>query len=268
MVPFFSSGAGYGNDDYAEQRRNQTIQRKLDNQTGSLNNLEYKPKMERRPLFNPLVGLTNIYGSPVNTDYYESRYIPSRFRNNEKPFQETKVTPGLNLGYNEVSMQGYHDMYRALPKTANELRTLNNPKLTYNKPIIHGMKGEKRGVLPNMKTRKVQTFTENDPKDMMKSMGYIKGPKVRENYNVAPTNRSINTKEYIGPAKFNDTMHKPESLLEKHKISHKQNYLHDGPRNLGRTGTDKATAVDYSDIPALTVKDLISMATRIGTVGT
>ena len=81
--------------------------RKMDLFTGSLNNLEWKPKTERRPLFSPLVGLTHIYGSPVMTSEYESRFIPSRERRNEKPFQETRVTPGLNLGYNEVGKSSY-----------------------------------------------------------------------------------------------------------------------------------------------------------------
>ena len=270
MVPHFSNGAGYGNSEFSENTRNDTIQRKVDLFTGSANNLDWRPKTERRPLFNPMVGLTNIYGSPNFTDFYQSRMVPSKYRNNEKPMQEIRVTPGLNLGYNEVNKQGYHDTYRALPRTVDQLRTLNNPKLSFKKPIIYGMKGDKRAVLPNIETRKAPTFKENDPKDLLKTSSYYKAPTLRGNFDVAQTNRSQTTKSYAGPAGYAHVTgrHRPESLLEKSKISHKQNFLHDGPRNIGRSDIGKGVAVDYNDIPALTVKDLIAMNSRIGIAGT
>ena len=81
--------------------------RKVELFTGSADNLQYKPKTERKPLFNPLIGLTNIYGMPNFSDFAGARFIPGKERKNEKPFQEQKVTPGLGLGYNEVSTHGY-----------------------------------------------------------------------------------------------------------------------------------------------------------------
>ena len=45
----------------------------------------------------------------------------SKYKTGEKIHQEVRVTPGLNLGYNEVSKQGFHDTYQVLPKTVDEL---------------------------------------------------------------------------------------------------------------------------------------------------
>ena len=135
MVPYFKTKGNFGNSVDDEKHMSDLFNRKLELFTGSANNLDYKPKTERRPLFAPVPGLNNVYGAPVKTDFYEGRFIPGKERRNEKPFQEVRDTPGLNLGYNQVGIQGFHDPYRALPKTVNELRTLDNPKLTYNNPM-------------------------------------------------------------------------------------------------------------------------------------
>ena len=135
MVPKFKLKGNYGLSPDDEKHLNDTFTRKLNLFTGSLNSLDYRKKTERKPLFSPVPGLSNIYGSPVKTESYKGRYIPGRERRNEKPFQEVRVTPGLNLGYNEVGIQGFHDLYRAMPRNIDQTRTLNNPKITYNNPM-------------------------------------------------------------------------------------------------------------------------------------
>ena len=135
MVPEFKLKGNYGLSPDDEKHLNDTFTRKLNLFTGSLNSLDYRKKTERKPLFAPVPGLSNIYGSPVKTESYKGRYIPGRERRNEKPFQEVRVTPGLNLGYNEVGIQGFHDLYRAMPRNIDQTRTLNNPKITYNNPM-------------------------------------------------------------------------------------------------------------------------------------
>jgi hypothetical protein len=200
MVPYFRKTAGYGDDKLMQQNQDYLKQRKVELFSGNLNNLDYRPKTERRPLFNPLVGLTNIYGMPNFTEYMATRYVPSRERRNEFPVQPVKVTPGLNIGYNEVSKQGFHDMYRAMPRTTNQLRAANNPKVTYNNVINHGKKGEKRSTMPNVAKRKPVTFWENDPRDWVKSLGYVRAPKIRGNWDAPSTNRQRTAKRtWQGP---------------------------------------------------------------------
>jgi len=54
-----------------------------------------------------------------------SRYIPSLYRPNEKLFDEVKVTPGLDLKYDEIGTQGYFNLYRPLSKDVDSLRSFN-----------------------------------------------------------------------------------------------------------------------------------------------
>lgn len=271
MVPFYSKTAGYGCDPLMQKNQDYVKQRKMELFTGSLNNVDYRPKTERRPLFNPLVGLTNIYGMPNFTNYMETRYIPSRERRNEFPVQPVRVTPGLNLGYNEVSKQGYHDYHRALPRTTNQLRAANNPKITYEKPIIHGMKGYKRGTIPNVAKRRPVTFFENDPRNFVKSLGYVRAPRIRGNWDVPLPNRTQTSKAWSGPAKFVrvDSQHRPESMLEKVKISHKENFNQPMARGVGIGEIGKGHAFDMqAGIPDPTMRNLSENKTYQGPLGT
>jgi len=89
MAPFVRKGP----NPIHENKRNMVNQRKLELFTGSDDNPEWRPKIERAPLFSPLIGAVNIYGEPVRTDEYQSRYFAGNERRNELPFQQIKVTP-------------------------------------------------------------------------------------------------------------------------------------------------------------------------------
>jgi hypothetical protein len=269
MVPFFSGNAvGYGTTKEEQKKIDSTKQRKLDLFTGSSNSLDYRPKTERRPLFNPIVGLSNPYGMPNVTEFMSSRYIPSKERRNEFPVSQVKVTPGLNLGYNEVAKQGYHDTWRPTYKNVDQLRTANNPKVSYGNVVIPGMKGFNRATIPNMVNRTAPRFKENDPKDMLKSLGYYRAPAVRENFNVSETNRAQNSRAYVGPIAASKDAIRPESMLEKVRISKKQNFEETEPRNIGTSKMNKNKMVNYNDIPNTTKKELGIINKRVGQIGT
>jgi len=244
MVPFFKRGMGkgYGPDSVQQRKLDEMNQRKMERFSGSSKSVEYRPKTERRPLFNPHVGLTNIYGMPNFTNYMETRYIPGRERRNELVHQPVRVTPGLNLGYNEVSKQGFHDTWRALPKTVDELRPANKPKISYGSVVIPGMKSVRRSIIPNVAKRRPITFKENDPRDLVKGTSYYRAPSIYGNYEAPSTNRQMTTRAWYGAVGTDPTLHKPESLYEQHKISHKENFLSDaGSRNTKGVEQEKAT---------------------------
>ena len=306
MVPFFKSGIGkgYEQDSKVTQQLNDVKQRKLELFSGSSKSPDYRPKTERRPLFNPQVGLTNIYGMPNFTDYFQSRYIPGKERRNEFISQPVRVTPGLNLGYNEVSKQGFENTWRSLPKTVDELRPANKPKVTYGSRVVDGMKGEKRAVIPNVAKRRPLKFKEQDPKDLLKSFGYITAPVVYGNYDVAATNRQMTSKEWYGPAGLANEQSLPESMIEKSRLPMRENFLSAAPRNttaierekntsntgstyyvaptnrmttenntnlgnLGRGSLDKGYAFDMkTNMPDPTGRNVIEQNTNLGTVGT
>lgn len=235
MTPDFRPKKGYGFSIDEHQHINDLSQRKMDLYTGSLGNLEYRPKTERKPLFNPMIGLTHIYGEPVRTSEYESRFIPSRERRNEKPFQETRVTPGLNLGFNEVGRQGYQDPYRTTYKTVNELRTLNNPKLSYTTPVVHQLKGARQPTVPVVPKRRPMTFEEYGTTRMLPQFNSeLSAPTIDGEYdpdNMATINRGTQERVTHGPAQFTYTLNTPDSMYPLVHESTKENFEDDGPRN-------------------------------------
>ena len=234
MKPFFS-GRTYGQDPYHEGKLNDVKQRKLEFFTGSANNVEWRPRTERRPLFDPSIGQTNIYGTPVMTDYYESRYIPSLERKGELPFQPTRIGPGLNLGYNDIGLHGYTDTYRVLPKTVDELRVANNPKVSYKGMIVEGMKGQ-RGPLPSkLFKRHPLTYKENKDEDILPTLGYLRAPSIYGNVdpdNMATVNRGAKETPWYSAAKLFTDKSTPDGLIPKVRDAFKQPYKHAAPRNV------------------------------------
>jgi hypothetical protein len=248
MVPYFKSGLnkGTGANSLAQKAYGDTLQRKVDLFTGSVNDPNYRPRTERRPLFNPQVGLTWIYGTPNFTDYFQSRFIPSKERRNEFIHQPVRVTPGLNLGYNETSTQGFHDSYRILPKNVDELRVATKPKVTYGVPIIPGKKGDRRSIIPNVAQHGPPRFAELDPRDMQKSLGYYRGPSIYGNVDAPITIREQTSKAWYGPAEFEkEEEPRPKFVREKYHTPARQNFLSDTPRNI--TGVDLEKNTSYTE---------------------
>jgi hypothetical protein len=257
MKPHFS-GKTYGFNPLQDEKRHEVNQRMVEQFSGSVNNLEYKPNTERKPLFDPTVGLTNMYGTPAMTDYFESRYIPGLERRNELPFQQTKVTPGLALGYNEIGKQGYTDSYRVLPKTVDELRTVSNPKISYGGVVIEGMKGKKGPVPSKMFKRRPLTFKENKQEDVLKGRSYLTAPSIYGKTNpkdLATVNRGAKATPYYGGAKLYTDLAKPDSLHEKFRASEKQVFKHAEPRNAQRSEAKEARGHDESYTPRVTQRE-------------
>ena len=166
MVPFF--GAKVTQPTY-----NQSNYAILDNATGA--GSQQIEKREQAPLFKPSDNIQLAHGSPNNSDFLQSRIIPGSVANNVLPFEQVKVGPGLGRGSNGESIAGFNNgmMQRDCwkPPTVDELRTSNNPKLTYS---LNGMEGpaqskiqelgkigsiERHGVDPTFKSGPDRWFT-------------------------------------------------------------------------------------------------------------
>ena len=233
MVPFVRKGPNAIN----ESKRNMVNQMKLDLFTGDANNPDWRPKVERAPLWSPLIGATNIYGDPVRTEEYKSRYFAGNERRNELPFQQVKVTPGLNIGYNAVGKQGYHDMYRVIPTEGNvdNLRTLNNPKISYGSYVGPGQKGEKGPILGKVSQYKTPKFREQGSKDMVRGRSYITAPTVYGEYDpktMATINRGTKESVAQGPAQHFAEGNTPAEFRGNYQAAKRENYKYDVPRNI------------------------------------
>lgn len=113
----------------------------LDNYTGAGYTQIAKKEVEtmfdyQRPFGNP-------FGLESSTDFIESRIETPRVRNGERPFEPTRVGPGVNEGYGMIGTGGFqqfeiNEIMR--PKTSDELRVQNNPKMTYLTPVVPGQR--------------------------------------------------------------------------------------------------------------------------------
>jgi hypothetical protein len=223
MVPYYSPKYGYGSNDLQNEH---VMNFKNELFTGNLKST-WNKKDEVRPFFTPVADLSFVYGTPVRPEGEESRFIPSRYRNGELLFDPIRVTPGLNLGYNEIGTQGYQDLFRSLPKTVDELRIRTDQKITYEGRIIPGLKGNERPIQAPVISYKPDGFKITTEADLLPTTDVNTGPKVRENFIMKETDRAGQHIEYTGGAYTTEEAvgrNVPEWMREKYKYATKQNF--------------------------------------------
>ena len=93
-------------------------------------------KEERAPLFAPQANIQYPNGMPNFTSFFQSRVNPGTQMANVKPWEEVHVAPGLNQGFTSCGSNGFNSGMEArdlwVDRNVDELRTTNNPKLTYS----------------------------------------------------------------------------------------------------------------------------------------
>jgi hypothetical protein len=133
MVPFF--GANMTQSMYSG-----ATDGILDTYTGTGRNTFFH-KEEAPAFFKPEAGTGLPWGKQVETDFEQSRMVSSLRMANTFPIDQVQVGPGVNDGYTNLPSGGYQqDAIReyALPRTTDEIRTVNNPKVTYTSDPIPG----------------------------------------------------------------------------------------------------------------------------------
>ena len=222
MVPFFSSKSYGYNPVYDKEKENYSI-RQIELFTGSDQNPQFKHKKEVTNLFSPETNkVESVTGMPNFNDYFESRYIPSQTRNGELLMQPIRTTPGLNLGYTQIGNTGKQDLYRVLPKTVDQLRTVNNPKVSYTPLINPGQKGDRRGIIGDFIQKGPDKFYYNDPDSLLPQVGDHVAPAIYGKWIVDQTNRSLNPNTPgLNPLKGEDKA-TPEYLQGQFKRSFKR----------------------------------------------
>ena len=187
MQPFFGSTAKQ-NMDLTKPAR------ELDIFTGGASLKQ--PKKEVGPLFEQ--EKQNIFGTQNYTEQYKKNINQSRYENHNLPFEQVKVGPGVGLEYDDGPTGGFHQDIREyqLPKTVDDLRAKNNPRVSYKGRIIKGKKEIKRDA--------GYYFTKNKhaimavDKAQFPNAGVAKETKRSDIY-IKDNNRKI-SKEVMGPA--------------------------------------------------------------------
>lgn len=91
----------------------------------------------------------NPFGMEDNTDFFQDRMSSDlgqlRRRNNERPFEPTRVASAVDEKFGLTGKGGFQQfeideiMKRAMP-TTEKLRVADKPKLTYNQPVVPGQR--------------------------------------------------------------------------------------------------------------------------------
>ena len=230
MEPFFKScsyGQSYKDNDVNEQ--------KLGIYTGSSKFHKSKSSMPANesapsPFFNPEESKKNTWGQNSSLQKRQQYYNQSMYRSNEQPFEKKYVGPGLNKGYTSTPSGGFHNATAqdiVKPKSIDELRALNNPKLTYEGRINSGTGTEQRGKIGTVGKYKPDKFNINSPDRYFTSASGIEREQLRPSHIIKPTDRG-KADYQLGPAKFQANREQKRTLTKK---SSKITFKTDSVRN-------------------------------------
>jgi hypothetical protein len=99
-------------------------------------------KREIASLYDVAPGMGLPFGNQNESDFYQSRMVAGMKMNNVFPVEKVNVGPGLNDGYTNKPSGGFQQFNElqeyAKPRTTDEIRAANKPKLSYDKPMIPG----------------------------------------------------------------------------------------------------------------------------------
>ncbi len=195
MVPYFGSNM---RSRLVDENATESV---LDNMVGAGSHIQ--TKSEQSPLFSPAENLQWAYGAPNATDFVRSRMNVGMKMSNVKPFEEERVSPGLA----GQSSQGFNSGMMAreawMPKTVDELRVNNNPRVSH---MLVGHEGPAMSRIANLgsigqveKNRPERMF-ENGPDRYMTTTGLAKGQTLQGITIEKHVNRATTTQSYVGGA--------------------------------------------------------------------
>jgi hypothetical protein len=101
-------------------------------------------KQEVEQMFdNTMQPFGNVYGMEIASDFVQGRINDPRNRAGERPFEPVRVAPGVGEGFSATGNGGFQQlevnelMMKNIRRT-DDLRTADNPKLSYNMPVVPG----------------------------------------------------------------------------------------------------------------------------------
>ena len=163
-------------------------------------------KQEIAPMFNHNQPFGQPFGNEPSTDFVRSRIVEPGRRNNEKPFEPTRVGPSIGQKGGITGQGGFQQlevneiMKRAMP-TTDKLRVATNPKLSYNNQVVPGAHFIGNAALDSGEVRKYRpdTFFLNETGERNGvATGEITKEMVRPIQVLKYTTRTDTTEEFIG----------------------------------------------------------------------
>lgn len=199
MIPFFGGSIKQNIETFS----NESL---LENRSGKTST--FKHKQEINSLYDKQP--ENIYGNKAFTTQVDiDRYIPSLYRQNERPIdQEYVAAPISGTIDNPINP-------KVGAKTVDELRVLSKQKETYNGRTIAGQFGNVRGIEGEVVKRRPDTYYEQEtPENLFRGPGAYVQHTMDEDYktNLKNSSRQDYNIEYYGTAN-NSQLNKTKQRL-------------------------------------------------------
>ena len=163
-------------------------------------------KQEISPMFNTAIPFGQPFGNEANADFIRSRIVEPGRRNNEKAFEPTRVGAAVGEKGGITGKGGFQQlevneiMKRAMP-TTDKLRTLDNPKVSYNNQVVPGVHFVTSAALDSGEVRKYRPDTfflnETGERNGIATGEVVKGAN-RPTQVLKYTTRTDTTEELIG----------------------------------------------------------------------
>jgi hypothetical protein len=230
----------------------------LDNKVGS--GSQFFSKTEQAPLFRPQDNMHLPNGMQNQNDFYQSRVTPSMKISNVKPWEEVRVGPGLDQGYESKGSLGYNSGMDArekwIDRGVDELRVKTNPKLSYSLdghqgPAAHYVQNAPTAeTLGRMEKHLPDTFFINTPDRWFTTTGIEKGETQRAIEMDRESNRQTTTTEYFGttaPADGGSAIYAPKNFEDTRRQIYDTNPI------INPSAAEKNTATE-SDFGRLSYK--------------
>lgn len=210
-------------NDYNEQ----TFAHRMELFSGSSKN--FIPKKELlQENFSPIQKDVNLVnGSQNNLELLQGYYLPSTQKRNILPFEQQQIGPGLNLDPSQTSRPdgGSFEEYRPMPKTIDELRSDDNPKITFEGVMKSGQKGSKGRTIGKVYKRGPEKTKELKVEDLQKMGGEFKKDKSRDNIILKDTSRKESNMVIGGAKYFNDIASKKNDAEVKESVKKESHFV-------------------------------------------
>jgi hypothetical protein len=205
-------------------------------------------QMKKREVENMFANSQAPYGNPFgmedNTEFIQSRISsqPPVARNNERPFEPTRVGPGLGDKFGVSGQGGFQQLEIneiMRPRDTNELRVATRPKDTFEKPVVPGQHyvGQSANVSDVGEVRKYRPDTfyiDESGERFFVTTGDLIKETVRSTQVLPHTTRPETSTEYTGIAASQDYVEGYVTGSYRNPMT--QQYGADGFRNADMTG--------------------------------
>ena len=208
-------------------------------------------KQEIAPMFNTAIPFGQPFGNEANADFIRSRIVEPGRRNNETPFEPTRVGPAMGEKGGITGKGGFQQMEineimkRAMP-TTDKLRTADKPKVSYNNQVIPGVHFITAPAMDSGEVRKYRpdTFSlnENGERNGVATSEVMKGAN-RPTQVLKYTTRTDTTEELIGAPASQEAF--KSYVAGDYKTPMGQQYGGAGYRNTDGSGYGAGPRDDY-----------------------